>query len=438
MSTNAAKKRVENVRKLLTQAHERLSLEFGFVLWDGSTVPANLAPNALAIAIADEGAVASLIRRPNLDTLVNLWASTRLDIRNGTTFDMVARRPKIRTKQMLRGKMFDRGLTLRTVLSFLFVPRGGPWPLENIQPDRPSSGDPEENKQNIHVHYDLSNAFYALFFDPEMGYTCGYYHDWNEDLVTGQRNKFDYICRKLRLKPGEKMLDIGCGWGGLICYAAKNYGVTAHGVTLSENQVIWAREKIAKLGLSDRVTVELLDYAAVQGQYDKISQIEMFEHVGIANYPTFFRTVYRLLKQDGLYLHQATTRVAKRDDKTFNKKRPELKAVTRYLWPGAEFDHIGMTTTNLERFGFEVQDVENWRLHQVRTFRLWHDRLYAAREAAAREIGSVMVRIFLMWFAVSSIALQRGDGFLFQTLASKRKQGAPGLPSTRADLYRSA
>jgi cyclopropane-fatty-acyl-phospholipid synthase len=436
MASGAAAKRLESLKKMLAHAHERLKLDFGFQLWDGSRVPENYPRDGLLIAIADEGVVAAAMRRPNLDTLVNLWASSRIDILNGTVFDLEARRPKVRTKEILRGKLFDRRLALTTALRFLFVPRGGPWPLEDIRPDRPSSGDPEENKQNVHVHYDLSNEFYALYFDSEMGYTCGYYHDWNDDLATGQRNKFDHICRKLRLKPGEKMLDIGCGWGGLICYAAKNYGVTAHGVTLSENQVIWAREKIAKLGLSDRVTVELIDYTAVQGQYDKISQIEMFEHVGIANYPTFFRTVHRLLKQDGLYLHQATTRVAKRDDKTFNRKRPELKAVTRYLWPGAEFDNIGMTTTNLERFGFEVQDVENWRLHQVRTFRLWHDRLYAVREAAAREIGSPMVRIFLMWFAVSSIALQRGDGFLFQTLASKRKQGNPGLPPTRADLYR--
>lgn len=436
MASDAAAKRLASLKKILAHAHERLKLDFGFALWDGSVVPENYPRDGLIIAIADEGVVAAAIRRPNLDTLVNLWASARVDIRNGTVFDLEARRPKVRTKDILRGKSLDRRLALTTALRFLFVPRGGPWPLENIRPDRPSSGDPEENKQNIHVHYDVSNAFYALMFDSEMGYTCGYYHSPNDDLATGQRNKFDHICRKLRLKPGEKMLDIGCGWGGLICYAAQNYGVTAHGVTLSENQVIWAREKIAKLGLSDRVTVELIDYTAVQGQYDKISQIEMFEHVGIANYPTFFRTVHRLLKQDGLYLHQATTRVAKRDDKTFNKKRPELKAVTRYLWPGAEFDNIGMTTTNLERFGFEVQDVENWRLHQVRTFRIWHDRLYAVREAAAREIGMPMVRIFLMWFAVSSIALQRGDGFLFQTLASKRKVGNPGLPPTRADLYR--
>ena len=429
----SAATRLESLKRFLGHVHERLDLDFGFALWDGSRVPETYSGDGLAIAIADEGVVASLVRRPNLHTLVNLMAAGRLDISNGTVFDIVDRRPKVKTKKLLSGKLFEFRLVLNIMRNFLLVSRGGPWPLENIQPDRPSSGDPEENKRNIHFHYDLSNSFYKLFLDPEMGYTCGYYHDWNEDLATGQRNKFDYICRKLRLKPGERMLDIGCGWGGLICHAAQNYGVTAHGVTLAEEQAAWVREKAAKLGISDRVTVELNDYTAVEGQFDKISQIEMFEHVGIANHPTFFTTVHRLLKPDGLYLHQATTRVGK---DSFKKKRTELKVVTRYLWPGAEFDHIGMTLANLERFGFEVHDVENWRMHQARSFKLWHDRLLEVREAGEREVGPVNVRMFLIWFAACSIVLERAEAFLFQTLASKRHRGPSGLPPMRDDIYR--
>lgn len=435
MASEAAAKRLALFKKTAAHVHERLQLDFGIRVWDGSVLPANYPSNGLMVSIADEGAVASLIRRPNLDTMVNLWAAERIDIVNGTVLDLEARRPKMRTKDMLRGRPFDWRLMIATGLRFLFVPRGGPWPLESIRRDHPSSGDPAENRRNVHEHYDLSNKLYSLIFEPEMNYSSGYFRGPDDDLATAQLNKFEHVCRKLRLKPGERMLDIGCGWGGLICYAAKNYGVIAHGVTLSENQVAWVREKVARMGLTDRVTVELRDYASVQGQFDKISQTEMFEHVGVANYPTFFRTVHRLLKPNGLYLHQATTRIAKKDDKTFDRKSAELRALTRYLWPGAEFDHIGMTVTNLERYGFEVQDVENWRQHQIRTWRHWHDRIYAAREAAAREVGMPIVRIFIMWFAIITIALQRGDGGLFQTLASKRR-GAPDLPPTRADLYR--
>jgi cyclopropane-fatty-acyl-phospholipid synthase len=316
------------------------------------------------------------------------------------------------------------------------VPRGGPWPLETIRTDRPSSGDPEENKRNVQYHYDVSNRFFEIFLGPEMGYTSGYFHDWSDDFATAQRNKFDIICRKLRLKPGERMLDIGCGWGGLLCHAAQHYGVNAHGVTLSEEQVAWVREKIAKLGLADRVTIELNDYTAVQGQFDKISQVEMIDHVGLANRPTYYQTVQRLLKPDGLYFHQENTRIAKRDAKALRRKRPEVRAYSKYIFPGTEYGHIGLALTDLERFGFEVHDVENLREHDARTFRLGHDRLFANREAAAREVGAVTVRMFLAFLAAVSITFERNRCCVYQVLASKRRRGPSGLPPTRADLYR--
>jgi cyclopropane-fatty-acyl-phospholipid synthase len=438
MSSNAAAKRLSGLRRLLTHAHESMSLQIGFVLWDGSTVPADLRPDAIAISIADEGVVASLIRRRNLDTLANLWVAGRIDIRNGTIFDLVARRPKVRSRDILRGKTLNRGLALATALRFLFVPRGGPWPLENIPVDRPTRGDLVESKRNVEFSYDQSNSFYAVFADPEMAATCGYFHDWSDDYATAQRNKLDIICRKLRLKPGERMLDIGCGWGGLICHAAQNYGVMAHGVTLSQEQYAWARDKIAKLALTDRVMVELNDYTMVRGEYDKISQVEMIDHVGLANRPTFYRTVYRLLKPDGLYFHQENTTLAKLNDKISRRRRAAVAAYSRYMLPGTEYGHIGMALTNLERFGFEVHDVEGLREHYALTFRLAHNRLYANREAAEREVGTVMVRKYLAWLAAVSIALDRNRCCCYAVLASKRRRGRSGLPPTRADLYRAA
>jgi cyclopropane-fatty-acyl-phospholipid synthase len=430
--------RLDSFRRLLTHINERILPDLGFVLWDGSTVPANLPPDALAFAIADEGAIAAMLRRPNVDTFLNLWVTSRFDLRNGTFFDLAARRPKTRTRTLM--KSFDKRLALTTLARFLFVPRGGPWPLESVRSNKPrSDGSEATNKENIHHHYDLSNQFYELFLDPEMVYSCAYFKDWDNDLATAQTNKLDMICRKLRLKPGETLLDIGCGWGALVCHAAMHYGVHARGMTLSQEQFSYAKEKVARLGLEDKVTIELRDYSRVEGSFDKIASIGMFEHVGIDNHPTYFQTVNRLLKPGGLYLHHAITLRSKSFERFRRSRRREAAAATaigRYIFPGGELDHVGMSVANLEMYNFEVHDVEGWREHYMRTTRFWHDRLLANQEAAEREVGREKTRLWIAYLAVVSIAFAQGTIGIFQTLASNRVRGPSGLPPTRADLYR--
>jgi cyclopropane-fatty-acyl-phospholipid synthase len=253
LADRKAARRLATFRRLLTHVHALLSPDFGFVLWDGSTVPAGLAPDARAIVFADEGAIAALLRRPNADTFLNLWVTARVDIRNGVIFDF-ARRPKLRSREIR--KRLDKSLALATAAKFLFVPRGGPWPLENIRDhEAPSDGSERINKENVHYHYDLSNEFYALFLDPEMVYSCAYFRDWNNDLATAQHDKLEMICRKLRLKPGDRLLDIGCGWGALVCHAAQHFGVHAVGVTLADEQFSYAQQKVARLGLVGKVTI---------------------------------------------------------------------------------------------------------------------------------------------------------------------------------------
>jgi cyclopropane-fatty-acyl-phospholipid synthase len=237
------------------------------------------------------------------------------------------------------------------------------------------------------------------------------------------------------LQPGDTLLDIGCGWGALVCHAARHYGVRAHGVTLAEQQNAAARDKIIRLGLQDHVTVELIDYTKLQGSYDKIASIGMFEHVGLRNHATYFDTIHRLLKPRGLYLHHAIARRPTRDDKSFHRKTAEHSALQRYIFPGGDVDHLAMTIANLERHRFEVHDVENWREHYAHTTRLWHDRLYANREAAEREVGSVKTRLWLAYLAGCSLGFERAAMAIFQTLASKRTRGSSGLPPTRAHLY---
>jgi cyclopropane-fatty-acyl-phospholipid synthase len=323
---------------------------------------------------------------------------------------------------------------LRAALPFLFKPRAdGAAPGWKGRIGR-VFGRGRQDQELIRFHYDVSNDFYRLFLDPEMQYSCAVYTDGSEDLATAQARKLDLICRKLRLAPGDRMLDIGCGWGGLSCHAAREYGAIVHGVTLSQEQLDFARAKVKAEGLEDRVTLELRDYRSIEGVeiYDKIVQIEMFEHVGIDNHDRHFEKVRDLLKMRGLYLHQATTRRATPDIENFRKPTPYQGVINKFIFPGGELDHIGMSVTNLERLGFEVHDVESFREHYVITLKQWSDRLHANRAAAEAEIGPERTRLWQLYFALFGLGFERVLCGNFQTLASKRQPGPSGLPLSGA------
>jgi len=429
--------RLRMFRELLSDAHRALDLQFGFELWDGSTVPADLPSYAMRLVVRHENVVASLIRRPNLDTVLNAYVSGLLDLKNGTIFDLAGQRPQ---KAGRRLRTVSKLKALKTAYHFLRAPADMPRPLAGVEEDpNARDGKPRTNKKNVAYHYDVSNDFYRLFLDPEMVYTCAYFQpDWHDDLARAQFDKLDMICRKLRLKPGERFLDIGCGWGALVCHAAQHYGVKATGVTLAEEQAKLAREKVARLGLQDRVEILVKDFTQMEGEFDKISSIGMFEHVGIKNHPTYFRSVHRLLRPRGLYLHHTIARRAKKSERAFRKLKPEYKALTRYIFPGGELDHLGMSIANLERFGFEVHDVEGWREHYRRTTRLWWENLNARRKEAEAMVGKEKTRMWLLYLAGCSLAFERAAVGVNQTLASKRTRGPSGLPPSRADLYRSS
>ncbi|MBN9084497.1 MAG: cyclopropane-fatty-acyl-phospholipid synthase [Rhizobiales bacterium 62-17] len=426
-------KRLELLREFLTVAHQKLGLEFGIELWDGVRIPQDYPADGLAVAIADEGAVAALLRKPKPETMANLWAAARVDIRNGTIFDLVAKRPKVRTKHFI--KSLDKMHIAKLATKFLFVPRGGPWPLETVGSDKQSDGSAKENKKNISYHYDVSNAFYELWLDKEMVYTCSYFTDWNNSIDQSQFDKLDMVCKKLRLKPGETLLDMGCGWGALSIHAAKYYGVKAYGVTLSEQQVAYANEKIKRLGLQDQVRIECKDYAHAEGVYDKVAAIGMLEHVGIDNFPIYYQTAARSLRPGGLFLHHAITRPGKSEAARTKKRRPEFAALTRYIFPGGELDYIGRTVTNLELNGFEVRDVECWREHYMLTCRHWHDRLVANWDAAVKEVGEATARTWLVYLAACSITFERNNCGLYQTLSVKRLKSPTDIPPTRTYMY---
>lgn len=293
-----------------------------------------------------------------------------------------------------------------------------------------------QDQDFIRFHYDLSNKFYQLFLDPEMQYSCGYFTRWENDLKKAQQDKLDMICRKLRLQPEDRFLDIGCGWGGLICHAAQHYGVKAHGVTLSREQFDFSREKVNKLGLNDRVKVDLTNYNELSEEYDKISSIGMYEHLGIAHYRSYFDKVRSLLRDRGIFLNHGITRRAKHSKRHFNKITPGRRFILKYIFPGSELDHIGHTLEVMEACGFEIHDVEAWREHYALTTRHWCRRLEKNREDAVNLVGEKRFRMWIAYLAGVSFAFHDGSLRIFQTVATNHdRKGDSTMPPSRSDLY---
>ncbi|MGN1056252.1 MAG: class I SAM-dependent methyltransferase [Comamonas sp.] len=233
----------------------------------------------------------------------------------------------------------------------------------------------ERDAQQIQFHYDLSDDFYALWLDPLRVYSCAYYRDADMTLAQAQEAKLDHICRKLDLRPGERMLDIGCGWGGLIFWAAKHYGVRAKGITLSHNQHRYAQEMIAREGLAGQVEVELRDYREVQdASFDKLASVGMFEHVGHANLPAYFASVQRLLRPGGMALIHGITAGGTRN-RQLGAGMGEF--IGRYIFPGGELVHVSAVLHDMAEAGLEMVDTENLRPHYARTLWAWSDALEA-------------------------------------------------------------
>jgi len=423
-------------RRLIAHLGEVLQADLAVELWTGEVLPLGReARTDLRLRIAGPEVITRLVRRRSFAALIESLAEGGLTIEGGTLLDLAERRGSMNTKGLF--KRLDKLEMARQLWPFLLRRAARPATAGHAYagPVRDKVAAGRDDKALVQFHYDLSNAFYALFLDETMVYSCAYWPRPETTLHEAQVAKLDMICRKLRLQPGERFLDIGCGWGALVCHAVQHYGVTAHGVTLAQEQFDFARARIARLGLEDRVTIELKDYRHLEGTYDKIASIGMFEHVALADHDRYFAQMHKLLRPRGLYLHHAITRPAKRDMKRL-KTRPEFTAMTQYIFPGGQLGTVGDTAISLERHGFEVHDVEAWREHYARTLRAWTENLHAAREAAAREVGEAKTRIYLAYLAGCALAFERSGLAIFQTLSSRRARGPSGLPPTREDLYR--
>jgi cyclopropane-fatty-acyl-phospholipid synthase len=288
----------------------------------------------------------------------------------------------------------------------------------------------ERTQQAISHHYDVSNDFYRLWLDQKMVYSCAYFETPEQNLDAAQTAKLDYLCRKLRLKAGQRLLDVGCGWGGLALHAARRYGVKVTGVTLSQQQAEWASARVQEAGLADRVTIRLRDYRDLSGEepFDAAVSVGMAEHVGGENLPEYFKTVYDLLKPGGVFLNHAigkTGRYPPDQGPSFLKE---------YVFPDSDIPPIPAVLEAAEPAGFEVRDVENLREHYTLTLRHWVRRLEDKQAEALGFVDEMTYRVWRLYLAGSAYGFNHGWMAVYQTLLSKGDRGGRAhLPLTRQD-----
>ena len=289
----------------------------------------------------------------------------------------------------------------------------------------------ENSRESIACHYDVSNEFYQLWLDPEMVYSCAYFRNEHQHLASAQYEKLDYLCRKLRLQPGQSLLDIGCGWGALAIHAARNYDVNVHGITLSKAQQRFAHEKVLREGLEHKVNIELLDYRdlSMDAKYDHVVSVGMFEHVGIKNFPIYFGTVKRVLKPGGLFLNHGIT------SDTGWQYTSMTRFINRYIFPDGELARISDVADAMEKAGFEILDTESLRRHYAYTLRHWVKALEENCEEAIHKTSEATYRLWRLYMSGSAHYFEEGSIGVHQLLVGHQYDKVT-IPLRRDDLYK--
>jgi cyclopropane-fatty-acyl-phospholipid synthase len=406
---------------LLKDLHPR---DFTIRLWDGSTLDAEPGmASHFTMVIRHPGALRSMFLSGGERALAEAYIYDDFDIEGS----MESVFPMVEHLVGLNPRLVDR---IRLVARLLSLPsRDGAKSGRRAVKLAGAIHSVERDRLAVTYHYNTSNAFFALYLDGRMVYSCGYFATPEEDLDSAQERKLDYICRKLRLREGERLLDIGCGWGGMIIYAAKKYGVSALGITLSEPQAELANERIRQERLEDRCRAEVRDYRDVDGpeSFDKLVSIGMVEHVGRSMLPEYFKHAWRLLRPGGTFLNHG---IAEHGD----HRRPTFSQ--GYVFPDSEPVPLGEITTIAEGIGFEVRDVESLREHYMLTLRHWVRRLEAHREEAIRATDESTYRVWRLYMSAAARQFKIGETSVYQSLLMKPAGGDCGLPLTRADWYK--
>lgn len=398
----------EALQRIIANRYGGRGLPVTLILPDGARVALSAAPAVDIIARSWKGVMA--VARPALGSLARAYVNGDLD------FSGSARRILDIAESMVGSVTHGRDSAHARLKLFLHQRR-------------------RSHRPNVAHHYDVSDAFYRLWLDRHMVYSCAYFHDEATTLDEAQVGKLDHICRKLRLAPDERFLDIGCGWGALLFHAAERYGVDATGITLSRNQFDHVTRAIETRGLTGRVRVELRHYEDLseRAPFDKIASVGMFEHVGVRHFPKYFGKIHRLLKAGGMVLNHGITH---NSVEAGNLGSGISEFVEDYVFPGGELTHVALVIDGMARAGLEVVDAEALREHYAKTLWAWVGNLEANAEEARREVGEERYRVWRIYMAGSAHAFDRGWLSLWQLLAGKaHPDGRLPRPLTRDYMY---
>ncbi|MGW4238516.1 class I SAM-dependent methyltransferase [Streptomyces sp. NPDC004749] len=420
--------------RLTTLAEELLGAPLPVRLraWDGSE---SGPPDAPTLIIRNRRALRRLLWKPGELGLARGWVAGEIDV-EGDLYAALDR---------LAGFIWERGdddpedrvhplrdPRMRSVGRKL-VEIAGPWPPPPPPPEetrrrRGTSHTKRRDKQAISHHYDVGNDFYELVLGPSMVYSCAYWDDTpGFTLEDAQRDKLDLVCRKLALREGDRLLDVGCGWGSMAIHAAREYGARVVGVTLSREQAAFARKRIAEEGLTDRIEIRVQDYRDVRdGPFDAISSIGMAEHVGSVRYREYADDLHALLKEGGRLLNHQIARRPEKDEDQYHID----EFIDAYVFPDGELAPVGRTVSILEEAGFEVRDVESIREHYALTLRRWVANLESRWAEAVRATSPGRARVWRLYMAASAVSFERNRIGVNQVLAVKTPEGgASGLPA---------
>ncbi|MFD3564635.1 class I SAM-dependent methyltransferase [Streptomyces sp. NPDC058686] len=402
--------------------------------WDGSEAGP---PGGPTLVLTHRRALSRILWKPGELGPARAWVSGDLTV-EGDLFDLLDRVGRLlwdrapepgRAAKIAGPAALLRDPGARAAVRGL-VGLARPWhapapPPEEAVRRRGSRRTKDSDKQAISHHYDVGNEFYERVLGPSMVYSCAYWRPGGS-LEDAQRDKLDLVCRKLALRPGDRLLEVGCGWGSLALHAAREHGAKVTGITLSREQAVYAGKRVAEEGLADLVDIRVQDYRDVQdGPYDAVSSIEMAEHVGAEGYRTYAHTLYDLLKPGGRLLDQQSARRPEPDEKAHRVD----EFIDAYVFPDGELSPVGTTVGELERAGFEVRDVEALREHYALTLRAWVARLEEHWEEAVRLTSPGRARVWLLYMAACALGFEHNRLGVNQVLAVRTgDRPASGTP----------